>query len=199
MNRRPPHSRRIMSSASGLLVIGVLAVLALVGCGATSRSSASHTKAAARAKRVPVCQPAARVVIARDAGIGAGVLTAKATTGDNSEPECRFHAPGLSVAVNIDSSPQPYQRLERTIDEAGQQFGTVRNFTPPVNVPKLGLDAAWLPDQSKLITSDGRSLLTITVGWRGQKPARQLALATLIARRYLGKPIPDSAVPTGEV
>jgi hypothetical protein len=103
------------------------------------------------------------------------------------------------VSVNIDSSPQPYQRLERTIDEVGQQFGAVRNVAPAVTVPKLGLDAAWLPDESKLLTTDGRSLLSITVAWRLEKQARRLALATLVARRYLGKPIPDSAVPTGEV
>ena len=100
--------------------------------------------------------------------------------------------------VNVDSSPQPYQRLGRTIDEDSQQFGTERNFTPPVTVAKLGLVAAWLPDQSKLLTTDGKSLLTITVAWRGKKRARQLALAKLVAHRYLGKPIPKGAVPTGE-
>ena len=118
--------------------------------------------------------------------------------GNNAEPECHFRGPRVSVVVNIDSSPQPYQRLERTIDEASQQFGTERTFTPPVSVSKLGLDAAWVPDQSQLLTTDGRSLLTITVAWRGEKRARQIALATLVARRYLGKPIPKGAVPTGE-
>ncbi|MBV9007000.1 MAG: hypothetical protein JOZ98_09280 [Solirubrobacterales bacterium] len=157
------------------------------------------TRAAAQHKPRPVCAPAAGVAIARYAGVGVGVLKARATTGNNAEPECHFRGPGVSVVVNIDSSPQPYQRLERTIDEDGQQFSTVRNFAPPVTVPKLGLDAAWVPDQSQLLTTDGRSLLTITVAWRGEKRARQIALATLVARRYLGKPIPKGAVPTGEV
>jgi hypothetical protein len=129
-------------------------------------------------------------------------LKATAATGNNASPECHFAAVHggrrVAVVVNVDSSPQPYQRLERTIVEDGQQFGTERNFAPPVTVPKLGLDAAWLPDQSKLLTTDGKSLLTITVAWRGEKRARQVALATLVARRYLGKPIPKSAVPTGE-
>lgn len=101
--------------------------------------------------------------------------------------------------VNVDSSPQPYQRLERTICEDAQQFTTVRNFSPPVTVPKLGLGAAWVPDQSELLTTDGRVLLTITITWRREKRARQIALATLVARRYLGKNIPSSAVPTGEM
>ncbi len=135
-------------------------------------------------------------------GVPAASLKATAATGNNASPECHFAAVHggrrVAVVVNVDSSPQPYQRLERTIVEDGQQFGTERNFAPPVTVPKLGLDAAWLPDQSKLLTTDGKSLLTVTVGWRGEKRARQLALATLIARRYLGKPIPAGAVPTGE-
>jgi hypothetical protein len=192
------------SRHAALVIVGLLTGSALVGCGTSSHSSATvakaatAAKAAARPKPPPVCAPAAGVVIARDAGVGAGALEARATTGNNAEPECHFRGPRVSVVVNVDSSPQPYQRLERTIDEAGQQFGTQRNFTPPVTVRKLGLDAAWLPDQSKLLTSDGKSLLTITVAWPGKNRARQLALATLVARRYLGKPIPKSAVPTGE-
>jgi hypothetical protein len=191
--------RPVTSGRAAPVIAGLLTGLALVGCGSSSRSAATSTKAAAHPKPPPICEPAAGVVIAREAGVGVGALTARAKMGNNAEPECHFRGPRVSVVVNIDSSPQPYQRLERTIDEAGQQFGTVRNFAPPVTVPKVGLDAAWLPDESQLLTTDGRSLLTITVTWRGQKRARQIALATLVARRYLGKPIPSSAVPTGEV
>ncbi len=196
---RPPHSKPIGSCGAAVAIVGLLTGLALVGCGASSRSSATSAKAAARPKRPPVCEPAAGIEIARYAGIGASALKARATTGSNSEPECHFRGPRVSVVVNIDSSPQPYQRLGRTIDEDSQSFGTTRNFTPPVIVPKLGLEAAWIPDQSMLLTTDGRKLLTVTVAWRGQKRARQVALATTVARRYLGKPIPNSAVPTGEV
>ncbi len=196
---RGARDRPITSCHAALVIVGLVTGLALAGCGASSRSSSTSTKAAARPKPPPVCAPAASVVIARDAGVGVGLLKAQATVGNNAEPECHFRGPRVSVVVNIDSSPQPYQRLERAIDEAGQQFGTQRTFTPPVTVPKLGLDAAWMPDQSQLLTTDGRSLLTITVAWPGEKPARQIALATLVARRYLGKPIPNGAVPTGEV
>jgi hypothetical protein len=192
------RSQPITSRRAALVILGTLTGLALVGCGSSSHSSATSTKAAARRAAAPVCEPAAGVVIARDAGVGVGALTARPRMGNNGEPECHFRGPRVAVVVNIDSSPQPYQRLERTIDEASQQFGTVRTFTPPVSVPKLGLDAAWLPDPSQLLTTDGRSLLTITVTWRGEKSRRRIALATLVARRYLGKPIPSSAVPTGE-
>ena len=197
---RGSRGRPITSCHAAFVIVGLLTGLALVGCGTSSRSSATSTKAAAKPKPkpTPVCEPTAGMVIARYAGVSTGMLTARATMGNNAEPECHFRGPRVSVVVNVDSSPQPYQRLERTIDEAGQQFGTVRTFAPPVTVPKLGLDATWLPDQSKLLTTDGRSLLTITVAWRGEKRGRQVALATQVARRYLGKPIPNSAVPTGE-
>ena len=134
-----------MVSVHPSAILGLLAGLALVGCGESSRSSATSTKAGARPKPPPVCAPAAGAVIARDAGVGVGVLTARATMGNNAEPECHFRGPRVSVVVNVDSSPQPYQRLERTIEEDGQQFSTERTFTPPVTVPKLGLDAAWVP------------------------------------------------------
>jgi hypothetical protein len=181
------------------VLAGLLTGLALVGCGTTSSRSAVPPPKAAAPPKPPVCAPAASTVIVRYARVAAGVLTARAATGNNAEPECHFRAPGLSVVVNDDSSPQPYQRLERTVCEDSQQFGTVRNFSPPVNVPKLGLVAAWVPDESQLLTTDGRHLLTITVAWRRQKRARQIALATLVARRYLGKNIPASEVPTGEM
>ena len=185
---------------------GLILALTLLGCGGARPSRGSSTPAAAAAKpkpkATPVCLPSAGVSLARFLGAGAGAVEARAGTWNNGSPECHFVAVDggrrVVVVVNVDPSPQPYQRLERTIVEDGQQFGTERNFSPPVTVSKLGLDAAWLPDQSKLLTTDGKALLTVSVTWRGEKPARQLALAKLAARLYLGKPIPPGAVPTGE-
>ncbi len=72
-------------------------------------------------------------------------------------------APGVRVVVNLDSSPQPYARLERAIVEDGQQFGTKRTFAPPQTVTHLGLDASWVPDLDQLLTSDGHVLVTVEV------------------------------------
>jgi hypothetical protein len=202
MNRRSAKRGRqtkVTPGRAALVIVGLLTGLALVGCGTSSRSSTASTRAAAQPIRPPVCSPAAAIVIAREAGVGVDALKIHPAMGNNAEPECHFRGPGVFGVVNVDSSPQPYQRLERTIDEDSQSFGTQRNFSAPVNVPRLGLDAAWIPDQSMLLTSDGHKLLAITVTWRGKKQARQVALATLVARRYLGKSIPKNAVPTGEV
>ncbi|MDQ6605379.1 MAG: hypothetical protein M3Z06_02390 [Actinomycetota bacterium] len=87
--------------------------------------------------------------------------------------------------MNLDSSPQSYQRLERLIVEDGQQFGTERNFSPPETVTHLGLDAAWVPDLSQLITTDGKRLITVTVRWRGSRMAMRRAMARTEAKLYL--------------
>jgi hypothetical protein len=169
------------------------------GCGGSSHSSSvttTTTRAAAHPKP-PVCVPAAGAVVARAAAVGDGAVKARVTTGNNGSPECHFAARRMLVVVNVDSSPQPYSRLERTIVEDGQQFGTERNFTPPQTVTKLGIDAAWLPDQSKLMTTDGNRLITVTVTWRRTPLRRQLALADATARRYLGPLNRKAAQPTG--
>jgi hypothetical protein len=107
-----------------------------------------------------------------------------AATGNNAQPECQFSAGELRVVVNVDSSLQPYTRLERTIVEDGQQFGTVRSFAAPVAVGGIGLDAAWLPDNDELITADQRRLISVRVDWKGPGRSRQ-ALARSLARLYL--------------
>ena len=101
------------------------------------------------------------------------------------------------MVANVDTAPQAYQRLERTIVEAGQQFGVSRGFTPPVHVAGLGLDASWFPDQTKLMTTDGGRLVSVVISWRGVSQARRQALAKAVARPYLGKLQPRAADPTG--
>jgi hypothetical protein len=117
-------------------------------------------------------------------------------------PECHFSARlsdgrRVGVVANVDGSPQAYQRLERAVVEGGQQFGVVRSVPAPVNVPGLGLAAAWFPDQAKLITTDGVNLISVAIAWPGASQARQRALAAAVARAYLGPLMPKAADPTG--
>lgn len=135
-----------------------------------------------------ICKPAARAAIARQLGINAGTLSERQSTGNNDEPQCTFGArhQRWSLIVNVDSSPQPYARLERTIDEAAQIFTPTRVSPAPQNVSHLGLVASWLPGSSELITTDTKRLITVTVNWAGVSQRRQLALATVAARPYLG-------------
>jgi hypothetical protein len=130
-------------------------------------------------------------VIARAVGVGLVAVSTNVGTGNNGEPQCGFAAGGAGrrrvvLVANVDTSPQPYGRLERAIVEAGQQFGTVRTFAPPQTVSHLGLDASWFPDLSELMTTDGRALITVTVKWPRAPQRRQRELAAAVARTYLG-------------
>jgi hypothetical protein len=140
-----------------------------------------------------VCRPAAKTLVALAAHLQASAVTATTGTGNNGAPECRLAAPGARVVVNVDSSPQPYARLERAIVEDGQQFGTKRTFAPPRTVTHLGLDASWVPDLNELLTSDGHVLLTIGVHASRIPVAARRDLATALARAYLGTSDPASA------
>jgi hypothetical protein len=157
----------------------MISLIVLVGCGAT------HRRAPRLGAQPPsVCLPSAAGIVAGFARVPAGSVRGVAATGNDAQPECRLAAGGLRVVVNVDSSPQSYTRLERTIVEAGQQFGTVRSFAAPVAVDGLGLGAAWLPDQDRLITADQRRLISVKVSWTGSRRHRR-ALAAALARRYL--------------
>jgi hypothetical protein len=167
-----------------------MVLLGLAGCGTSARPRRTVPEHRARAATTSViCNPAAREAIARQLGIGAGTLTERQGTGNNDEPTCTFGArhPRRLVIVNVDSSPQPYARLERTIDEAAQVFTPTRESPAPQQVSHLGLVAAWLPASSELMTTDTRRLITATVNWVGASQRRQLALAIVAARPYLGR------------
>ena len=113
-------------------------------------------------------------------------------TGNDSEPQCSFraHLAGggrFEATVNVDTSPQPYTVLDRTIVE-GQQVFTPTRLTPaPVAVLHLGLLASWFPGQSHLMSTDGVRLVTTTLMWSGAKQAKEIRFAARISRLYLGK------------
>jgi len=91
------------------------------------------------------------------------------------------------VTVNVDTGAQAYFRLERTVVEASQVFSTVRLIAAPQQVPGIGLDADWFPAERQLMTTDGRRLLTVSVGWGGATESRRRALVEAVVRPYLGR------------
>jgi hypothetical protein len=100
---------------------------------------------------------------------------------------CTFRVGAISAKATLDASPQAYFRLERTIEEDAQQFASVREYTPPSNVTHLGVAAAWFPDQTKVMTTDGVTLITVAVRWPGAPASRKRALGKVVARPLLGK------------
>jgi hypothetical protein len=165
----------------------------LSACGG-SRSLSSHASAALVQ---PACRASGRTIVALATQAQLSAVAASKTTGNNGAPECHFGTTAagkrVTAIVNVDSSPQPYARLERAIVEDGQQFGTQRTFAPPQTVTRLGLDASWFPDLNQLLTSDGHVLLGVTVQWPGVRAAVRRNLATALARVYLGTSDPALA------
>jgi hypothetical protein len=131
------------------------------------------------------------LVIAR---AGAAAVAGRQGVAGSGAPQCVFSGGRLRVTVMLDSSPQPYTRLERAAVENAQQFGTKRLEAAPQSVTHLGLDAWWFPTEQQLQTTDGRTLVTVTVAWRRVAEARRRALARAMARLYLG-PLDRAAAP----
>jgi hypothetical protein len=164
---------------------------ALVGCGSSGSSTSQTTaRVAAKPAAPPLCLPKAEVALSRFVGVHASEITNSPGKGDNAEPQCTLKVRltdgrRMSVVANLDSSPQPYFRLERTAVEATQQFSVTRNVAAPQTIKGLGKDADWYPAEQQLQTTDGVRLITVTVTWHGVSQGRRRALAVAVARPYL--------------
>ena len=104
-------------------------------------------------------------------------------------PQCTFTArapgrPTVVVTANVDTSAQPYYRLERTAVETGQALVAQPSAVPQA-VKGVGLDAYWFPDRTELMATDGKALITVAVSWSSTSQPRQRMLAKLVARAYL--------------
>ena len=65
--------------------------------------------------------------------------------------------------VSLDSSPQPYQVLERRSVEEGQNFAMMKHFKYPQGIAHLGLDGWWFPREQQAQTTDGRVRISVTI------------------------------------
>lgn len=160
-------------------------VLALSGCGGGRTFS-------------PPCSFRATRLVSQELRIPPSGLAARRSIGNNGMPQCSF-APRAGadrrflVIVNVDTSPQPYAVLTRTIVEGQQVFSPVRLVPAPVAVTGLGLLASWFPNQSQLMSTDGVRLIRTTVVWPAARQAMKIGFATRISRLYLGRSKPGLA------
>jgi len=186
-------------------VIAVLLVLAVGGCGGgAGRSSSSSLSSVATSSSVTtsasvvlpaVCAPAARAMIGRAFGMPVGERRGESA---QATPQCVFRRGSrLRVTVLLDGFAQPYQRLERTQIEDAQQFGTSRLEALPTPIGHLGIDAYWFPTERKVMTTDGRRLVSVFVVGSGVPAPRVRTLAIAVARGYLGASDPTAADPNG--
>ncbi len=137
--------------------------------------------------------PVARDGMGRFLDVPAENIALTASTGNNAMPQCSFTASvgagaRVEVTANVDTSPSPYFRLERTAVEAQQVFTPTRVLPAPQAFSGLGLDAYWFPAQTQLMSTDGVRLITVSVSWRRAKQRRDRGLAETVSRPYLKTP-----------
>ncbi len=174
------QGRKTARWSAELLLGACLGALSLSGCGGSQSRSSS------------ICRPSARELVARTFAVSPGQVTAKRSEGNNAMPQCSFTAslPGgrrFAVTVNVDTSPQPYMVLSRTIAERTQGFTPTSVLPAPVAVLGLGLLASWFPDEQALMSTDGVRLVTAYVRWSGARQGAKVRFATRISRLYLGR------------
>lgn len=185
------------SGITPLWCLAVILGLAVCGCGGGAKRSASSATSATTSSTAalpPTCAPGARAVIER---AFAGPVRARVGESGQATPECVFRVGRARVTVLMDSFAQPYQRLERVQIEDAQQFGTQRIEAIPQPISGLGIDAYWFPTERKVMTTEGRRLITVFVARRGLPARRQRRLAEAIAQQYLGPNDPRAADPNG--
>jgi hypothetical protein len=181
-----PRPRPAPRCAAGILCVVALPLAA--GCGSAKKPT---TAAATHAARRPptVCLPGARAAVSRRLR---AAVTTRQSTGNNGMPQCVYRAGAARVTANVDTAPQAYTRLERTVVEETQQFSVKRGIAPAQRIAHMGLDADWFPEPRQLLTTDGTRLLAVTVAWAHSTQAKRKALAKSVARAYLSQKPPGS-------
>ncbi len=139
----------------------------------------------------PICTAKARSAILRVEHLAPAALSTRAAKAGSGYPECVFtlrmrgrHV--VRVTVEVDTAPQAYAVLERSVDEA-VQIWPVRFQSPPQHIGGLGIDADWFGEEQHLMTTDAVRLITATVAWPKGTRDQKVARAVAGARTYLGR------------
>jgi hypothetical protein len=167
----------------------VLVAPALAGCG-HSGSEKRLSGGRPRSPPASACLTVARDLIGTLLDVPEGTIAVDGSIGNNTMPQCAYTVRvsvrrRVVLTVNVDTAPQPYFRLERTAIEAAQVFTANRMIAAPQAVTGLGIEADWFPAETQLMATDGRALITVTVGWHGVAGRARRRLAIAIARTYL--------------
>ena len=175
-----------------------LVALTLAACGGSAAKTTTTRAAAHHAISTGPCRTSVRDVVAGFLHVAPASVTTAVETGNDGYPQCTYvtrlpQGKRVSLNADVDTGPQPYFVLERTIVEAAQPFTPTRLSPAPQAVPGLGLEASWFPNRDQLMSTDGLKLLTVTVAWPGARPSREIALATAISRPYLKVLTPKQA------
>lgn len=175
------------------VTLGVcLAAISIGACGGSQHTTSAEQQTSSASAAGP-CESKARTAMATFLSVPAAQVAGSASVGNNASPQCLWSvklADGARVTtlVNVETGPQPYFILERTIVEDSQEFSVTALHPGPLSVTRLGLEAAWFPQYPYLMVTDGHVLLTVTVSWAHRPQRLERALAEAVARTYLHTP-----------
>jgi hypothetical protein len=185
---------------------GVLAALAVGGCGSSGSGTTAGATGGERAVHTPVQSrgikgesPAAEAAgtahlsaadcraLARLAEGQAGTALTLHSTPTPPLSRCRLSGPGTQVNVYLDAGFAANQRYHNRIEET-VQFNGHNPGGLPRPVPHVGekaaynSDASWIPALGSLLAVRGNRWLTVTISVAGRSDAQLLAQAAVLAR-----------------
>ena len=204
--------RMMVPEAGAALAFALAAMGVLAGCGGGSSMPAASAGATVTspapaaggsvrlrpAQAKPVCAERARRALAGFLKVGESRVSMRPGVAGSGDRTCTLGVRGAARAVvDINTDPQVYFVLERTIVENAQ----LKSFQPahpsPIQITHLGLDAAWFPDADYLLTTDGVRLVKVSVTWPHATERDRIEVGRLLAPRFLGRLHPRAADPNG--
>ncbi len=176
--------------------------VASVSDTSTTATSASSSLAPGQLFAVMPCSGKARAILAHLAAVPDAKVTQVRYTAPSGADSCRMtvtgkHTGRVVVALELDTAPQAYFRLEREAVEDAQAFATstTHTYPPPQDLAGVGLEADWFPGEQKAMTTDGKTLYSVLITWPHVKMAREKALGAHIALALVGH-TPETAATT---
>ena len=182
-----------------------LCCLGVAGCGGHSAGGvADHGSVSARTARQAATAPPRAVAsrVCQHAASAAGAQLREAVRmeiadADPAYLECLLDARGIHVDIVAQGIAQALGDYDTTLIHQVQTYveppppSGVRNRAQlPHPIPGIGTKAAWIPDQQRLLATNGTpngggNFLSVTVATRSASDVANLALARVIARATL--------------
>lgn len=182
--------RSLVRATSATLPVAVM--VALCGCGSTGHAPSTAAGSPSPAASAGVCTAAATAAVARAASVPAGAVAESAFAPPSGAAGCRLsvgtaNARRALVAVQLDTAPQAYARMERQVVETAQTvlWYHLGPAAYPQDLTGIGQDAVWFAASHQLLGTDGTRLVTVVVHSPRSTDAYQRRLAEGVARVFL--------------
>jgi hypothetical protein len=169
---------------SGSALILALCCGVASACGGSSQSASRTSQA-----KVPVAQRVCGVAQRAAGSVQGGQVHLRIANPDPANVECVLSRDGIHVDVNAQASAVAWTQYDTTVVHQAQAFGpgSVHDASAlPQPVPGMSGNAAWLPTDRQLVTTNGTetqggSYVTVTVQRSSQHGPASVPLARAVA------------------